>query len=725
MTPPGQPCRLKRALLPRLRRTSSIKSKTFVSLAILLSCFAALGVNSYLTLRTTGEKLGALRARTLPRQTAVMSLSSDIIATHMKVFRYVTLASNGVTRKLLDPLYRQVLAELDAETHRLDALAQGRHGWRAEPGELQPIAAQWSVYKGGVRDLLEVGRSDAPMAAMMLGATDEDFQAIAAHLNAVSAQVNARTGSLVSDVLASVDANRAWLAFGGAAGMLIGVLVATAFTRSLVKPIVAITQAMQKVSAGEVDVEIGYQDRKDEVGQMVRAVSTFRRTTQCHVETVSYMARHDILTGLPNRLQFRERTEQALPLLKRGETFAVLCVDLDHFKEVNDTLGHPVGDQLLKMVADRLRQNVRETDIVARLGGDEFAVVQSRTERPEDMTQLARRVLEVLSDPYAIDGHEVVIGASIGVAIAPGDGDDPDQLLRNADMALYRAKADGRGTVRFFEAEMDVRIQARHKLETELRRALVQQEFEVYYQPIVDLASNRVAAFEALVRWNHPERGLIMPDVFVPVAEDIGLIGPIGEWVLQRACAQAAHWPAHIGVAVNLSPCQFRRTLVAAVLQALTASGLGAERLELEITESALLQNSETTLSMLQQLHEMGVGISLDDFGTGYSSLSYLHSFPIDKIKIDRSFVKQATVNPHCAAIVRALAGLGRTLDIKTTAEGVETEQQLEWLRAEGCSEVQGYLFSRPLAAVQLPALLCDVERRLGAGADVASLVAA
>ena len=430
---------------------------------------------------------------------------------------------------------------------------------------------------------------------------------------------------------------------------------------------------------------------------------------------VAYMARHDALTGLPNRMHFRERTEQALSLARRGESFAVLYIDLDHFKEVNDLLGHPAGDELLKKVADRLRKSVRETDIIARLGGDEFAVVQIAPPRPEEVTVLASRLVQALSEPYDIDSHEVVIGTSIGIALAPGDGNDPDQLLKNADMALYRAKADGRGMFRFFEAEMDAHLQARRKLEMDLRKAVAQGEFEVHYQPIINLKDNQVTAFEALVRWNHPERGLVMPGEFISVAEDIGLIGCIGEWVLREACAEAATWERDIRVAVNLSSSQFRNTLVPTVVQALAATGLRPDRLEFEITELVLLHNNEATLSILRQLHDIGVRISMDDFGTGYSSLSYLHSFPFDKIKIDRSFISELETRPDSVAIVRAVAGLGSSLGMKTTAEGVETVEQLEWLRSEGCTEVQGYLFSRPRPAKDLFMLIHQLDEQLAA----------
>ncbi|HTQ82805.1 MAG TPA: EAL domain-containing protein, partial [Pseudolabrys sp.] len=352
---------------------------------------------------------------------------------------------------------------------------------------------------------------------------------------------------------------------------------------------------------------------------------------------IMHMARHDALTNLPNRLLFREKMEHAL---KRGERLAVLFIDLDRFKSVNDTLGHPVGDALLCAVTQRLQVAVRGTDTVARLGGDEFAIIQMGG-RPTDATELAGRLIESISEPFDVFGHQVVIGTSLGIAMAPTDGAEPDQLLRNADMALYRAKAEGRGTYHFFQPEMDAQMQARRSLELDLRKALTAGEFELYYQPLIDLASDKISGFEALVRWNHPERGLIGPDDFIPVAEEIGLIVPIGEWVLKQACRDAVTWPGKLTVAVNLSAVQFRHpSLALSVVSALNAAGLAAARLELEITETVLLQDNRAVLNLLHQIRELGVRISMDDFGTGYSSLSYLRSFPFDKIKIDRSFIR-------------------------------------------------------------------------------------
>jgi diguanylate cyclase (GGDEF)-like protein len=423
---------------------------------------------------------------------------------------------------------------------------------------------------------------------------------------------------------------------------------------------------------------------------------------------IRHMARHDALTDLPNRVLLRERMEEALRVQRReGQAFAVLCLDLDQFKAVNDTLGHPVGDALLKAVAERLGTVGRAGDTIARLGGDEFALIQPLA-RPHEAEALARRIIATVSRPYDLDGQHVVIGTSIGIAVAPLDGDDPDILLKNADLALYRAKADGRGGARFFEAEMDAQIKRRRRLEIDLRAAHAENQFELWYQPQVAVATGRVGGFEALLRWRHPERGLVSPADFIPLAEEIGLIVPLGEWVIRTACLEAAHWPADIGVAVNVSAAQFgSRSLEKVVLAALAAAGLNPRRLELEITESVLLTDTEATLATLHRLRGMGVRIAMDDFGTGYSSLSYLRRFPFDKIKIDRSFVRDLE-RADCSAIVEAVAELAAKLGMATTAEGVETQAQLDMVRAKGCTEVQGYLFSPPRPAVHVPALILD-----------------
>lgn len=423
---------------------------------------------------------------------------------------------------------------------------------------------------------------------------------------------------------------------------------------------------------------------------------------------IRFLAYHDVLTELPNRASFNSRLEhECLQRKRTGAAFAVLSVDLDRFKVVNDTLGHPVGDALLEEVADRLRSATRDTDFVARLGGDEFAILQTSGTQPAAATRLAERIVDLIDRPFVIEGHAVNVGASVGIALAPADGDDPGQLLKNADLALYRAKLDGRGTFSFFEPGMDARMQERRALELDLRRALARGEFELHYQPQLGLQADALVGFEALLRWRHPERGLVPPGDFIPLAEEIGLIVPIGDWVVQAACREAAGWSRPLSVAINLSPAQFRDgRIVETVRAALDRTGLSPGRLELEITETALLQDDAATLATLHRLRELGVRISMDDFGTGYSSLNYLRRFPFSKIKIDRSFIGGLGGDEESVAIVSAILALGRSLGIATTAEGVETTNQLDRLRAEGCNEAQGFLISRPLPAAEIGALL-------------------
>jgi diguanylate cyclase (GGDEF)-like protein len=427
---------------------------------------------------------------------------------------------------------------------------------------------------------------------------------------------------------------------------------------------------------------------------------------------IEHMAHHDALTDLANRVLLNERLEHALILVHRDEMIAIHHVDLDQFKAVNDTLGHPGGDKLLKMVADRLRRLVRESDTVARMGGDEFAIVQVAAD-PTDATTLAQRIIGAMSEPFDIDGHQTSIGASVGIAVGPGDGLTPEELLRNADLALYRAKRDGRGTFRFFEPGMDLQMQARRIMEQDLRKALPAGEFELYYQPIINLANNEISGFEALIRWNHPTQGLIAPGSFIPLSEETGFIVPMGEWVIRQACATAALWPDDLHVAVNISAIQFRSPgLLQVIIGALASSGLHPTRLEVEITETVLLLDKEATLTTLHQLRELGVRIAMDDFGTGYSSLTYLQCFPFDKIKIDRSFIRDIADNAGSLNIVRAVAALANGLGIQATAEGVETREQLDKITSEGCTEVQGFWFSHPLPAPEIERLF--LSRREG-----------
>jgi diguanylate cyclase (GGDEF)-like protein/PAS domain S-box-containing protein len=439
---------------------------------------------------------------------------------------------------------------------------------------------------------------------------------------------------------------------------------------------------------------------------------------------LAFMAQHDGLTGLPNRNLLRQQMDEILLHGRRSaEKVAVLVLGLDNFKAINDTLGHAVGDKLLRGVANRLRSTLREEDALGRLNSGEFAIVQGGVGRPEDAVLLARRLLEAIGEPYLLDGHSVVIGASIGIAMSPGDGAESEKLLKSAGMALSRAKTEFRGTFSFFEAEMDARAQTRRKIEIDLRSAIENDGLRPHYQPLVDLSTGRITGIEALVRWPHPERGMISPAEFIPVAEETGLINPLGGLMLRRACMDAAQWPDDVRVAVNLSPLQFRvGNLLSLVMDALKHSGLPARRLELEITETLLLEKSSQVLATLHALRALGVRISMDDFGTGYSSLSYLRSFPFDKIKIDQSFVRGLGANRDAQAIVRSIISLGKGLGVTITAEGVETEAELSCLRAEGCHEGQGFLFSRARPNAEIVSLL---EAQAGVAlASTASLVA-
>jgi diguanylate cyclase (GGDEF)-like protein len=432
---------------------------------------------------------------------------------------------------------------------------------------------------------------------------------------------------------------------------------------------------------------------------------TERRNAEARI---SHLARYDELTALPNRVNFRDEMERLLAISHSAARLsALLFIDLDQFKQVNDTLGHPCGDELLCAVADRLREMLRPEDFVARFGGDEFVVFQQNIKSEEDAAHLARRIVDRLSERYEIDNHLVEIGASVGIAMTQPPGISADTLMKNADMALYRAKADGRGTYCFFRDEMALTVEARRILELDLRKALANEEFELFYQPLVNLKSGRISTCEALLRWNHPERGTVSPVEIIPVAEDMGLIVDLGRWILRKACMEAMKWPEGVSVAVNFSPQQFhQRDVLSEVRYALEVSGLPAHRLEIEITESSLLRNTQWIHDALSQLHAAGVRISLDDFGTGYSSLSYLHNFPLQKVKIDRSFL-EGIDSDRPLTLLRGVARLSADLGMSVVVEGIETNEQLELISADGTvTEAQGYLFSRPVPAARVRQLL-------------------
>jgi diguanylate cyclase (GGDEF)-like protein len=427
-------------------------------------------------------------------------------------------------------------------------------------------------------------------------------------------------------------------------------------------------------------------------------------------ERIAHMAHYDALTDLPNRALMREHLERRIAELANGKPFAIVYIDVDEFKDVNDTLGHEIGDELLRHIANRLSSCVTSEDLVARLGGDEFAIIKSSGNQA-DLTQFAEKILETLRTPVNCKGQELLVDASLGIAVAPDHSDNVDDLLKCADLAMYAAKASGRRTFRFFDTEYQAKSLQRRHLEADLRRAVAAGEFEVHYQPLVDLATDAVTCCEALLRWRHPQRGSVSPAEFIPLAEQTGLISEIGEWVLGEACREAVSWPSHIRLAVNVSPVQFRsQTLALKVASALAEAGLAPERLELEITETVLIRDDEEALVILEQLRTLGVRIALDDFGTGYSSLSYLHRFPFDKIKIDRSFIHDIGELADSSPIVQAVVTMATARQMVTTAEGVETEAQRKALKQLGCSQMQGYLFSPALGASQLKQLISESE---------------
>ncbi len=504
---------------------------------------------------------------------------------------------------------------------------------------------------------------------------------------------------------AMADARKLQLALGimTLLGLLLVAVATWKAARQITLPLARLDEAAGRLASGE-HVQVGVRG-SDELARLANSFNEMVGKIAEREQRITQLAFSDVLTGLPNRTMFQQQLEHLFRVaVGNGDLFAVHCLDLDQFKVINDTMGHPAGDALLVEAGRRVQQAARG-HFVARLGGDEFVVLQSVGGNRDAIDRLAREILVGMAQPFSIDGNEFVPSTSIGIAIAPQDGEESGTLLRNADLALYRAKEAGRGTFAFFEESLNERAQQRRQIETDLRLALERGEFELFYQPLFDLEQNRICSFEALLRWHHPKRGLVSPGEFIPVAEDTGLIVPIGAWVIREACARAARWPDNVRVAVNVSVVQFHRgALHETILRALADSGLAPDRLEVEITESIFLEGGDITLRLLHALRALGVRIALDDFGTGYSSLSYLQSFPFDKLKIDRSFIQNLLTRDGAIAIVHAITELANALGIETTAEGVEETAQLMELRAHGCSSVQGFLFSEPMSSA-------DVER--------------
>jgi diguanylate cyclase (GGDEF)-like protein len=496
------------------------------------------------------------------------------------------------------------------------------------------------------------------------------------------------------------------LALLGLLGIAATIALSWIIARSITRPIATLSKAAKRVSEGHhavVDVR-----SNDEVGRLATSFNRMIDAIEEREQRITHIALHDILTDLPNRKLFAEQLEATLARACDERHVAICYLDLDNFKAINDTVGHPIGDQVLKQVAQRLTAFMPEAT-VSRQGGDEFAVMIPDIAADDDMLGHADRLFRCFEKPFVVDGQNFPVQSSIGIAFWPHDGRDAETLLKNADLALYRAKQEGKAGYQFFEQSMDDAARRRRQLEMDLRKAISEGAFELYFQPLYSLEKEQLSGFEALLRWQHPERGMVSPVEFIPLAEETGLIIPIGEWVMREACRQAAHWPDELRVAVNVSSVQFKSAnLQNAILQALSQSGLVPNRLEIEITESVFIADIDETLGLLHKLRSLGIRIALDDFGTGYSSLSYLRSFPFDKIKIDRSFVTDLASGPGASAIIRAIVTLAGALGMETLAEGVEQEEQIETLRQEGCQHVQGYWFSRPVPGAQVSALIAQ-----------------
>jgi diguanylate cyclase (GGDEF)-like protein len=638
-------------------------------------------------------------------------------------------------------MQRVVALDLPAATAMLQAAAALREVDARQPGQSMAAADTNVAARRRLLDSLDDSRArlnaiqaGGPGTAPPLAAVQADLARLSGALAANQAApampagmpIEAAARALQSDVVQAADFLRQDAAsasreaarqsapltaiFGATALLILALVTACAImiTRRTVLAIRGIANATLLVAKGGTAPDIQKLARGDELGAIVESLRAFQTKNQ----RIAFLAEHDGLTALPNRALFQARLASAIAQCGEGLRCAVHCLDLDHFKAINDTLGHDAGDALLQCVAARLVRCTRETDTVARLGGDEFGIIQYDVDGAQDAGTFAQRVIDTVSQPYDIAGQPVSISTSIGTALTPCAEVSPDTLPGHAELALCRAKAEGRGTWRIYEPHMDAALHQRRLLELDLRAALGGQQFELHYQPLIDVQSREVNGLEALIRWHHPERGLIPPNEFIPLAEETGLIVPIGGWVLRQACQDAVDWPAALKVSVNLSPLQFRDSnLLPLVQHALAASGLPGWRLEVEITDSVLLSDSEMVLATLNKLRAMGICIAMDDFGTGHASVSFLRNFRFDKIKIDRSFIRDLADGSRASAIVHAVTGLGSSLGIKTTAAGVETEDQLARLREEGCTEVQGYLFSPPCPARDVARVVAELSR--------------
>jgi diguanylate cyclase (GGDEF)-like protein len=698
-----------------------IATKLSIASLVALLALGALAMSASIILMHLKSDLDALHLMATKVQAAAR-LQAALGRAQVSLYETVAYAAESNDREGLKKHIAQARVTLAEVSVAKEAFERQHHGPSTE--RLGTFFAPWKENTDKV--LGQLGDAPSTLAFMepAMGPASISYANMTADLERLVADTDAARNATFASARGRIA--RSGLEFIGfvlAMGVVLTAVNAT-LGRAVARPILSLAKVMARLASGHLTTDVPGTARRDEIGRMARGVEFFKHS----VAEIDYLARHDSLTGLANRSTFAADLKQAtIALRSYRKRFNLLLLDLDKFKDVNDSLGHPAGDALLQAVASRIAALTEATDIVARLGGDEFAILQSVTgEAQLAAEELADAILHALDEPFVIDGQELAIGISIGIAIA-ADPIDAETLQKRADLALHQAKSRGRNCYRVFEASMAMQPESKFGLEHELQRAVQNDEFELHYQPIIKADSLQVTSMEALLRWRHPKRGLLAPGSFIPALEKSGLILPLGDIILKRACADAAQWPADIKVAINISPRQCQRDDFEAVVRnALTLSGLPPDRLELEFTETALLDADARTAQTMASLRALGCSIVLDDFGTGYSSLTHLQRLPIDKLKIDRSFVNKMALHTESAAIVAAVIGLARTMDIATTAEGIETREQAAMLRAAGVNEFQGYLFSRPLelGGIDFDALSFDEAAGRPAAASLPARVA-
>ena len=677
-------------------RDLSIACKFYLGVIPLFFFAIILGILVGSGLKVTEDGLRDVVHFSWAEQNDARELRRQSDVSHQGLFRFVAWSSAGLSGDSLTTLQKEISTGFITVSTGLSDYVHWVDLTDDEIKSVERASSHWTNYTRVARDILDIGRDDPSLATVMLGGAHDEFESAMRDLSDLNDSIYKRAGASTEKVLRVAKSTQVVLLVGAAALFAITGFVSYLLYNLVLAPVSAITKALLAEAEGKAEVPLPATIRKDEIGQMVEAIAQFRERTENANKAMSHLARHDPLTDLPNRLHFREKVEAKFANLESfNGPFTLLLLDLDRFKIVNDTRGHATGDEVLKQVADRLRDLIGPLDSVCRLGGDEFAIILSGLCDPFSIEAVAQRFADEIGKPYILSTEPVVIGTSIGIAIAPKDGQDVSLLLKRADLALYEAKNKGRNTFCFFEETAEHHSNNKRQLETDLSLALGNGQLELFYQPIVKANDRSLVSLEALIRWNHPVRGQVSPGEFIPLAEDMGLMVAIGEWVIHQACVEAARWPETVSVAVNISALQIRNGgLLPSVRHSLLASGLEPHRLEIELTETILLQDTDLTLTTLQALRHMGVRISLDDFGTGFNSLQYLRCFPVDKIKVDQSFVRDDSA--VSCAIIRAIAELGKSLNLSIVAEGIETAEQFEKVRDAGCTEIQGYFIGRP-----------------------------